>query len=240
MVNREGEINFSTLRKRFPDVSDVTLRKDLKYLDATLQIVRIHGGAKSLPTAIGAVDNFYTRSTKQIEEKKLIAEKAVKLLRPNQALFIGAGSTCAELCKILPDIPFQVFTDGLATALELSKLPSVEATILGGEVNTSDVRSSGPKVFEELNHLHFDFAFLGTDGYRADYGFVCCSAHSAALFQTLAKRSDKLVVLMDHSKVDAARAARNISASQVDIVVSDGKLDSAIVKSLSQSGVQVL
>lgn len=240
MVNREGEINFSTLKKRFPDVSDVTLRKDLKYLDATLQIVRIHGGAKSLPTAIGAVDNFYTRSMKQIEEKKLIAEKAVKLLRPNQAVFIGAGSTCAELCKALPDLPLQVFTDGLATALELSKLSSIEVTILGGEVNTNDVRSSGPKVFEELNHLHFDFAFLGTDGYRADYGFVCCSPHSAALFQTLSKCSDKLVVLMDYSKVDAARAARNISANQVDVVVSDGMLDNSIVKSLSQSGVQVL
>lgn len=240
LVNREGEINFSTLKKHFPNVSDVTLRKDLKYLDSTMQIVRIHGGAKSLPTAIGAVDNFYTRSTKQIEEKKLIAEKAVKLLRPNHSLFVGAGSTCAELCKILPDMPLQVFTDGLATALELSKLPHVEVTILGGEVNTNDVRSSGPKVFDELNHLHFDFAFLGTDGYRADYGFVCCSAHSAALFQTLARCSDKLVVLMDHSKVNAARAARNISASQVDIIVSDGKLDSSVLKGLSQAGVTVL
>lgn len=116
----------------------------------------------------------------------------------------------------------------------------MEATILGGEVNTNDVRSSGPKVFEELNHLHFDFAFLGTDGYRADYGFVCCSAHSAALFQTLAKRSDKLVVLMDHSKVDAARAARNILPGQVKIVISDGMLDGSIIRSLSQAGVQVL
>lgn len=240
LVNREGEINFSSLKQHFPDVSDVTLRKDLKYLDSTMQIVRIHGGAKSLPTAIGAVDNFYTRSTKQIEEKKLIAAKAVGLLRPNIALFVGAGSTCAELCKILPDIHLQVFTDGLATALELSKLPNVEVTILGGEVNTNDVRSSGPKVFDELSHLHFDFAFLGTDGYRTDYGFVCCSAHSAALFQTLARCSDKLVVLMDHSKVNAARAARNIAASQVDIVVSDGKLDAFVLKALSQAGVTVL
>ena len=240
LVNREGEVNFSSLKKHFPDVSDVTLRKDLKYLDSTLQIVRIHGGAKSLPTAIGAVDNFYTRSAKHIDEKKVIAEKAIKLLRPNHSLFVGSGSTCTELCKALPDIPLQVFTDGLVTALELSKLPNVEVTILGGEVNTNDVRSSGPKVFDELNLLHFDFAFLGTDGYRADYGFVCCSSHSATLFKTLAKCSDKLVVLMDHSKVNATRAARNIPASQIDIVVSDGNLDSFVLKSLSQAGVSIL
>ena len=240
LVNREGKIDFASLKKHFPDVSDVTLRKDLKYLDSTLQIVRVHGGAKSLPTAIGTVDNFYTRSAKHIEEKKMIAEKAVQLLRPNHALFVGSGSTCTELCKVLPDLPLQVFTDGLVTALELSKLPHIEATILGGEVNTNDVRASGPKVFEDLRQLHFDFAFLGTDGCRSDYGFVCCSPHSAALFQTLAKRSDKLVVLMDHSKVNAARAARNISASQVDVVVSDGMLDNAVMKSLSQAGVTIL
>ena len=32
MVNQLGEINFDQLREMFPKVSDVTLRKDLKYL----------------------------------------------------------------------------------------------------------------------------------------------------------------------------------------------------------------
>lgn len=240
LVNREGEIGFSELKRYFPEVSDVTLRKDLKYLDSTLQIVRVHGGAKSLPAAIGTVDNFYTRSTKHIEEKKEIAAKAAKLLRPHNSLFIAAGSTCAELAKVLPDMPLQVFTDGLATAMELSKLSKIEATILGGEINTDSVRSSGPRVFEELNRLHFDFAFLGTDGYRGDYGFVCCSAHAAALFQSLIDHSDKVVVLMDSSKVNAARAARNISPGRVDVVVSDSGLDDATVRSLAQAGVTVL
>lgn len=240
MINREGEISFATLKERFPDVSDVTLRKDLKYLDSTMQIVRIHGGAKSLPTAIGAVDNFYTRSAKHIEEKKLIAQKAVQLLSPHQSIFVASGSTCTELCKALPNFPLQVFTDGLATALELSKLPNIEATILGGEINTNDIRSSGPKVLNSLLQLYFDFAFLGTDGYRTDYGFVCCSSHSAALFQLLSKRSDKLAVLMDHSKVNSTRAPQIIVPDEVDMVISDGALDELSIKSLTQAGVQVL
>lgn len=240
LVNREGELSFSELKRNFPTISDVTLRKDLKYLDSTMQIVRVHGGAKSLPAAIGSVDNFYTRSTKHIEEKKLIAQKAAQLLRPHHSLFIAAGSTCAELTKVLPDMPMQVFTDGLVTALELAKQPGIEVTILGGEILNESVRSSGPKVFEELNQLHFDFAFMGTDGYRPDYGFVCCSAHAAALFQTIIEHSDKVVVLMDSSKISAARAARNIPAASVDIVVSDGGLDEASIKTLTQAGVMVL
>ena len=46
LVKRESEISFAELKQHFPEVSEVTLRKDLKYLDSTLQIIRIHGGAK--------------------------------------------------------------------------------------------------------------------------------------------------------------------------------------------------
>ena len=195
LVKRESEISFAELKQHFPEVSEVTLRKE-----------------------------------------RVIAAKAVKLLRPNNSLFIAAGSTCAEMTKVLPDIPLQVFTDGLVTALELSKYSNIEATMIGGQINTDSVRSSGFKVFEELNKLHFDFSFLGTDAYRPDFGFVCCSAHAAALIE----RSDKTVVLMDSSKVDAIRAARSIPTNQVDIVVSDGGLSNATAKALSQAGVMLL
>lgn len=240
MINQAGEIDFSVLKQNFPEVSEVTLRKDLRYLDSTMQIVRIHGGAKSLPAAIGSVDNFYTRSSKHVDEKKLIGEKAATLLTPHQSLFIASGSTCTEVAKALPAIPLHVFTDGLITALELSKFSHIETTILGGEIDTSAVRATGPRLFDELNQLHFDIAFLGTDGYRPGYGFVYCSTHSAALLQILSRQSDKVAVLMDHSKVDAVRAARNIPAKQADIVITDGKLSDAAMKSLLQAGVSVL
>ena len=50
IVNQLGEVNFTQLRELFPEVSDVTLRKDLKFLDETQQLIRVHGGAKSRPT----------------------------------------------------------------------------------------------------------------------------------------------------------------------------------------------
>ena len=49
MVNQNGSVNFTQLKECFPGVSEVTLRKDLQYLDETQQIIRIHGGAKALP-----------------------------------------------------------------------------------------------------------------------------------------------------------------------------------------------
>lgn len=239
IVNRLGEVSVSQLREMFPNVSEVTIRKDLKFLNSTMQIVRVHGGAKSLPAAIGSVDNFYTRSSQNIEFKQIVAEKAVKLLKPNQSLFIAAGSTCTEFVKCLPDIPLQVFTDGLVTAVELSKLSNVEATMIGGRID-KDVRCCGAKMFEEMSKLHLDYAFLGTDGYRPEYGFVCCSENASSLFSFGRSVSETLVVLMDSSKVNLTRAPRNVPAAEIDILVSDGRLDESVIKSLTRSGVLVL
>ena len=33
LINEEGQISFSKLKESFPDISDMTLRTDLKYLD---------------------------------------------------------------------------------------------------------------------------------------------------------------------------------------------------------------
>lgn len=42
LINEEGQISFSKLKESFPDISDMTLRTDLKYLDEMGKVIRIH------------------------------------------------------------------------------------------------------------------------------------------------------------------------------------------------------
>ena len=48
LVNQTGEITIARLHESFPDVSEVTLRKDLRCLDEQKRLVRVFGGAKSI------------------------------------------------------------------------------------------------------------------------------------------------------------------------------------------------
>ena len=48
LVNKHGTVSFAQIKEQFPQVSEMTLRTDLKALDAAKEIVRIHGGAKSV------------------------------------------------------------------------------------------------------------------------------------------------------------------------------------------------
>lgn len=240
LVNREGNVSLQRLREAFPEVSDVTLRKDLSYLDSTMQLVRTHGGAKALPSGIGVLDSFFNRININPESKARIAKKAVSLLQPNTSAYIAPGSTCNALVKAIPGIKIHAFTDGLVTAMELSRHPNIQTTVLGGELDLNDMRLRGANVFSLLENLHFDLAFLSADSFRPDYGFVCCNAYYASMLSALRAHTERIVILMDSSKINSARTAWYFPTEKIDIVVTDDYFDTATVQALHQAGVKVL
>ena len=67
LVNKHGTVSFSQIKEQFPNVSEMTLRTDLKALDAAKEIVRIHGGAKSVQLVIGTDDYLTRRSVRNIQ-----------------------------------------------------------------------------------------------------------------------------------------------------------------------------
>lgn len=236
IVNQLGEVNFAQLKELFPKVSDVTLRKDLKFLDETQQLIRVHGGAKSLPHLL----NYHYRSSLHREEKQLIAAKAAKLINPHDSVYITAGTTCVELAAILPAMPLYVFTDGLNTAASFPYSPDINVEIFGGEVDLNVMRIGGPSVLDALNNLRFNIAFLGTPGFHPDYGFANLSSSIAAIFLKVIERSDKVVMLMDSSKVNYSYTPRTIPLDAIDIVVSDDKLEPSIKQLLESKNITVL
>ena len=103
LVNRQGSVRFVQMKKHFPDVSEMTLRTDLKALDQEKRIVRIHGGAKSVQQVIGTVGYLNRRAVRNQEEKEEIARKAARLIQPDTAVFLDSGSTTTILARLFPN-----------------------------------------------------------------------------------------------------------------------------------------
>ena len=61
LVNQSGNVSFAQLKKKFPQISEMTLRTDLKVLDEAKRIVRVHGGAKSVDVVVGTDDMLSRR-----------------------------------------------------------------------------------------------------------------------------------------------------------------------------------
>ena len=157
-INEKGNITFAQLEKRFPDVSQMTLRTDLKSLDEAKKIVRIHGGAKSVELVLGTDDYIGRRSVRNVEEKETIAEKAVSLIKPNTTVYLDSGSTTTALAKIWPDQPNFIFTSSMTCVMELSKLQRPTVFVLGGELNKYSMSACGVWAIDAVKAVNFDMA----------------------------------------------------------------------------------
>ena len=102
MINRERSVSFAQLKQFFHPASDMTLRRDLEYLDREKRIIRTHGGARSVEVLAGTDDLYLRRSTRNAAGKRAIAQKAAALLQPNAAIFLDSGTTCTEFAKVIP------------------------------------------------------------------------------------------------------------------------------------------
>lgn len=240
MVNQLGEVSLTQLKTAFPDVSEVTLRTDLRILNEEKQIVRVHGGAKSISTVAGGINNFLSRSNIHAQEKKQIAAKAAKLISPNDSIFISAGSTCAELAQCLPTFRLYVFTDNVGALIGAPHHSDIVVEIFGGRFDYNTMRVYGAAATEAVNMLHFHIAFIGASGFHPKYGFGYLSLGMTKALGKIIEHSDKVVILMDSSKVNYTSFPRILPMEKVDMVVTDDQLDGETVALLREKGLTVL
>ena len=224
IVNEKSNITFAELKKRFPQVSDMTIRTDLKALDEAKRIVRVHGGAKSVEQVIGNDDLLGKRAVRNVEAKQLIAEKAVKLVRPNTTVFIDSGSTTTLMANLFPDVQCVIFTNSLSCGIELSKLTKARVYIVGGLLNRNSLSVVGYSALKEMEPVNFDMAFLGATSYDEQLGFTCESAEDNAIKRMAISKSVQNIILMDASKLGRRGSFTIGQLNEVTDVVMDGNV----------------
>lgn len=240
IINERGAVSFSQLKDLFPNVSEMTIRNDLKALDEKRLIVRVHGGAKSVDRIIGTDDIMDKRMVRNADKKREIAAKAVRMMLPGTTIYLDSGSTALELAKIFPDQSQLVVTSGLLGTLELSRRPSVKVFLLGGSLNSGSLSVSGASSCDKLRTMNFDVACIGVTGYMEDTGFTCGSDEESELKRVAISRADTKILLMDSSKVGISNPFTFATLDDIDVLVSDGGLDAALVAACAAHHVRIL
>jgi DeoR family transcriptional regulator of aga operon len=239
-INEKGTITFSELKEKFTSVSEMTLRTDLKFLDAEKRILRIHGGAKSVQTLIESDDFLGKRFVQNVESKKIIAKKALSVLKENGTIYLDSGSTATTLAGMFPDTSRLIYTTGLTCATELSSLEKTSVMIPGGKLNRYSQSVYGFSAVKELERVNFDQAFMGVTGFHPSTGFACGMSDEAILKQTAIRQSEQVIVLMDSSKIGKKCSYTFCGFSDIDIIISDGNLPDDFLAKCAEAGVEVL
>lgn len=243
IIENKGEVHLQQLKEIFPNVSAMTLRRDLISLENEGYLIRTYGGAVSIKK-IGDVqkeENAYSiRAGENIEAKTRIAEKAVGMLEIGRSIFFDSGSTLMCLARIIPDDSFSILTSGANIALELVKKLRPSVVTLGGQVNRNTLSMSGPYANSILDMVNIDMAFMSASGFSIDNGFTVGNIYECELKRKVVKKAKKVIMLMDTSKINKDMPFTYSTLNDIDIWICEKVLPEDLVNEAREQGVEIL
>ncbi|GAA2250278.1 DeoR/GlpR family DNA-binding transcription regulator [Streptomyces amakusaensis] len=243
MVRANGAVSLRELA-RVVQTSEVTVRRDVRALEAEGLLDRRHGGAV-LPGGFTRESGFPQKSLSATAEKTAIADLAASLVEEGEAIVVGAGTTTQELARRLARVPgLTVVTNSLLVAQALAHANRVEVVMTGGTLRGSNYALVGSGAEQSLQGLRVSRAFLSGSGLTAERGLSTSNMLSASVDRALVQAAAEVVVLADHTKLGADTMFQTVPTDVITRLVTDEPPvhdDRAIteLQALADQGVQI-
>ncbi|WP_292009961.1 DeoR/GlpR family DNA-binding transcription regulator [Chryseobacterium sp.] len=223
------------------NVSSVTIRKDLNYLESLGLLFRNHGGA-SKHVRYAYEKNVNEKENINVEAKQNVVKAAIELIQENDCIILASGTTMHYFARMLVSFtqPLTVLTSSLRVALELCNNPNINIIQLGGEVRKSSTSIVGSISENILRQFSCNTLFLGVDGIDLDFGISTSNAAEAHLNQLMIDCADKVVVLADSSKLNKKGFGKIAPLDKVDYLVTNEGIQMEDKKKLEEMGVCVI
>ncbi|BAO91174.1 DeoR/GlpR family DNA-binding transcription regulator [Caballeronia cordobensis] len=236
-LSRDGQVLAADLSARF-NVSEDTVRRDLRELAAVGLLQRVHGGA--LP-ASPAVASFSKREEMESDAKRRIGKKAAEMIAPGQVVIVDGGTTSALLVRHLPPtLCATIVTHSPSVAVALAEHPSVEVVLIGGKLYKHSIVAVGAAAIEAMSHIHADIYFMGVTGVHPSAGLTTGDFEEAHVKRALAARAAETVVLASAAKLNAASAYRIGGIELAQTIIVEEAADAKLVEPIEHAGITVL
>ncbi|MFE2354863.1 DeoR/GlpR family DNA-binding transcription regulator [Streptomyces parvulus] len=220
MVRANGAVSLRELA-RVVQTSEVTVRRDVRALEAEGLLDRRHGGAV-LPGGFTRESGFPQKSHLATAEKTAIADLAAGLVEEGEAIVVGAGTTTQELARRLARVPgLTVVTNSLLVAQALAHANRVEVVMTGGTLRGSNYALVGSGAEQSLQGLRVSKAFLSGSGLTAERGLSTSNMLSASVDRALVQAAAEVVVLADHSKLGTDTMFQTVPTDLITRLVTD-------------------
>jgi DeoR/GlpR family transcriptional regulator of sugar metabolism len=237
LVEEKGFVQVAELSRLF-NVSEVTIRTDLRTLEQAGKIERNFGGAASKEIESSP---FQSLTLMLSENKTAIAKKAVSLIKEGESIFVDASSTAWHLAlQIKESLRNVTVISNSIPVFELFKTYE-EGTLIGipGTLNPLSQSFVGPFAEEIVGRLRATKAFITPkaihpEGLRDDHMM------NAAIRKKMMEASTESIILADHSKFSNSRCLFEIIGfASISTVITDRLPDPEFLEIFDQKGIRL-
>jgi DeoR/GlpR family transcriptional regulator of sugar metabolism len=214
-------ISVQELSKRLA-VSEVTIRKDLSFLEKTGKIVRTHGGAQLTEETV-TVTTFEMRVQQNSTVKQLIAKRACQMIKEGDTIYLDAGSTCLAVAQEIKKMHLRVITNSMDCMAILCTHRNITLFSLGGEFLPRSRAFWGNLPQQALENIHINTCFIGAAGFTSDGLFSSQNPIEANLKQRVLRSSARRIALVDSSKFEKPSFSIFARSTDVDVLITDAQ-----------------
>lgn len=238
LVRQQGSCTIGDLAERL-QVSDETIRRNVKPLVSEGLVLKVHGGI-ILP------DRFHEppiqrRMLDNQTAKERIADGVARQIQDGDSLILDTGSTTTYVAKALANhANLVVITNSPHIAGLLATRNGNRVFMAGGELREHDAAAFGAGTIDFIKRFEVRFAVLSMWAVHPDKGFMVYHLCEAEFSRAAISQAERCIVAADCSKFERRSLVRVCDLATADMLVTDSVPDSRLARSLADADVEVL
>ncbi|WNC91923.1 DeoR/GlpR family DNA-binding transcription regulator [Paraburkholderia sp. FT54] len=237
LVREQRTCTITDLAGQF-DVSDETIRRNIKPLIADGLLIKVHGGVM-LPERLDEPP-FQRRMTASLEGKRAIGARLGELVRDGDSLILEGGTTCLHIAQALAGrARLTVVTNSIEVARVLAPRNGNRVFIAGGELRPDDGAAFGDSVLAFLRQFHVRYAIVSVTAIDMQGRFMDALPADVAFSLAAFAQAEQRVVAADHAKFAHSALVHAFGADAVDLLVTDEAPAPALAQVFAAAGVDV-
>lgn len=235
-------VRISELAEGF-GVTTETVRRDVDELSRKGLVDRTYGGATV--TSLGSEPTIDIRASVHREERERIARRAVSLCEGDEVLMIDAGSTTTQfatrLTAAIPDessVKVTIVTNSVGIARILGTNASIRTVLCPGDYDAHEAAVFGSETLDFLRRFRANSALISASGITTE-GINEVSSNASWVKRVILERSNRSVLLVDHSKFNSNHLEVICALSRLTDMVTDLNPDRELSMALRKANVKV-
>jgi DeoR/GlpR family transcriptional regulator of sugar metabolism len=240
-LEKTGIVTVQELKEEF-QVSDMTIRRDLKTLEQRDLVERIYGGAILSKRSRNRIEPpIIERMSSMADEKKRIAEQVAKDIEDSETIFLGSGTTTLYVARelIIRD-EITVVTNSVPILYELANNSRMNLINVGGFLRRSELSLIGAFTEAVLGDIRVTKVIMGMRGIHPIFGFTCEHPQELMTDRRIFMISDNVIIVADHTKIGQVVTNKVAPITSAKSIITSAQADMEVVEKIKELGVDVV
>ena len=241
MLERDGKVLVKELAEIF-GVTEDSIRKDLGSLELDGKLKRTYGGAVSIEEKLQMTE-ANKRRISDVESKRKIAAAAVKLMQPQNLIFLDISTISIAIAQILEksEVNFKILTNMVDVLVMLARNPKIDLYFVGGQINQSRDGFADVLNMKFISDFRPDLSFIGAFGVSIKKNSLTTRSVDGGLHKERIIEISKQSYIMAESRKIGAEGAYSFSTlDKVDGIITDATLNENLAAAAEKLGVKII